>query len=310
MLVTMRGLAIAAVLAVTRIALADPAGATEATAAFDRGRDLAKAGRFDEACVEFGKSYELDPAPGTAVNLGDCLERQGHFQRAWQLFDRVARSEPSGQSRARFARGRADALAARLATVVITLHEPAAPGLVVRIGARGLTPAAQIRELVEPSDVEVVATVPGKPPFRAVRHAAAGAIVVVDVPGFTEPRDEPVTTRRRRPYVYAAGGLGAAGAAALVTSAVLGLEARDAYRSALANECAPMNIGDDAGYARCKARVDRAGVRADHATAIAIGGGAVVVAAAAVLLFAPREAIQVAPVATDRALGLAMVGRF
>jgi tetratricopeptide (TPR) repeat protein len=309
MLVAMRGLAIAAVLAVTRIALAGPTEATEATAAFDRGRDLAKAGRFDEACVEFGKSYELDPAPGTAVNLGDCLERQGHFQRAWQLFDRVARSEPSG-SRARFARGRADALAARLATVMITLHEPAAPGLVVRIGTRGLTPAAQIRELVEPSDVEVVATVPGKPSFRTVRHAAAGAIVVVDVPSFTEPRDEPVTTRRRRPYLYIAGGLGAAGAAALVTSTVLGLEARDAYRSALANECAPMNIVDGAGYALCKARVDRAGVRADHATAIAIGGGAVVVAAAAVLLFAPREAIQVAPVATDRAVGLAMVGRF
>ena len=309
MLVAMRGLAIAAVFAVTRIALAGPGDTTEATAAFDRGRDLAKAGRFDEACVEFGKSYELDPAPGTAVNLGDCLERQGHFQRAWQLFDRVARSEASGQSRARFARGRADALTARLATVVITLHDPAAPGLVVRIGTRGLTPAAQIRELIEPSDVEVVATVPGKPPFRVVRHAAAGAIVVVDVPGFTEPRDE-VATRRRRPYLYIAGGLGAAGAAALATSAVLGLEARDAYRSALANECAPMNIVDGAGYALCKARVDRAGVRADHATAIAIGGGAVVVAAAAVLLFAPREAIQVAPVATDRAFGLAMVGRF
>src|SRR5215813_11599595 len=116
MLVVMRGLAIAAVLAVTRIALADPADATEAGAAFQRGRDLAKAGRFDEACVEFGKSYRLEPALGTAVNLADCLERQGQFQRAWQLYDLVARSQ-GGPSRARFARERADALAARLATV-------------------------------------------------------------------------------------------------------------------------------------------------------------------------------------------------
>ena len=104
MLVVMRGLAIAAVLAVTRIALADPADATEAGAAFQRGRDLARAGRFDEACVEFGKSYQLEPALGTAVNLADCLERQRQFQRAWQLYDLVARSPKSGQSRARLAR--------------------------------------------------------------------------------------------------------------------------------------------------------------------------------------------------------------
>src|SRR5437868_3561816 len=95
MLLAMRILAIATVLAATRIAAAQPAGpsatsggaeaigeattaataeatieaAAEARAAFQRGRDLARLGRYPEACVEFGKSYELDPALGTAVNL-------------------------------------------------------------------------------------------------------------------------------------------------------------------------------------------------------------------------------------------------
>lgn len=304
----MRGLAIAALLAVTRIAVAEPADATEAGQAFQRGRDLAKDGRFAEACVAFGKSYELDPALGTAVNLADCLERQGQLRRAWQLFDLVARA-PGTQSRARFARDRADALLPRLATVAVTLREPAAPGLALQIGGLTVAPAAEVRELVEPGDVAVVATVPGRPAFRAAVHAVAGATVAVDVPAFAA-REAAVETRRRRPYVYVAGGLAAAGTAGLAASIVLGLGARSAYRDALDTACAPGDIAGDAGYARCKALVDRAGVRADHATAFAIGGGALVVAAAAVFVAAPRESVQVAPVVSDRALGLEVVGRF
>ena len=189
----MRILVIATVLAAARIAAAgpgDPGDATEASAAFQRGRDLAKLGRYTEACVEFGKSYELDPALGTAVNLADCLERQGQLYRAWELFDLVARSSPNVQSRARLARARADALAARLATVIVTLRDPTARGLAVRIGEHTVTPAREIRDLVEPRDIEVVATVPGRPAFRTTRHAAAGATVTVDVPALSAP-DEP-----------------------------------------------------------------------------------------------------------------------
>lgn len=324
MLPAMRGLTIAAVVAVTRIAAADPppptapssppvvapADATEAGAAFQRGRELARLGRYAEACVEFSRSYDLDPALGTAVNLADCLERQGELRRAWLLFDLVARGSQNVQSRARLARERADALAARLATIVVTVRDPAAPGLAIRIGDRSVAPAAEIRDIVEPRDVEVVATVPGRAAFRATLHAAAGATLALDIPAFAAPRETPTVTRRRRPYLYAAGGLAAAGAAALGTSAVLGLAARGAYRDALAHDCLPEQIAADAGYAICRARVERAGVRADHATWIAAGGAALVVAAAAVVFAAPRETVQLAPVATDRALGLGVIGRF
>src|SRR3954469_4830602 len=209
MLPAMRILAIAMVLAATRIAAArpgDPDDATEASASFQRGRDLAKLGRYTEACVEFGKSYELDPALGTAVNLADCLERQGQLYRAWELFDLVARSSPNVQSRARLARGRADALAARLATVIVTLRDPTARGLAVRIGEHAVAPAREIRDLVEPRDIEVVVTVPGRPAFRAVLHAAAGAAVTPAGPVLSAP-DEPGAPRRRRSFVYLAGGL-------------------------------------------------------------------------------------------------------
>src|SRR5215510_1078383 len=141
MLTVMRSLAIATVLTAARAAAAEPADTSEASASFQRGRDLAKLGRFDEACVEFENSYQLDPALGTAVNLADCLERQGKLSRAWELFDMVARSSQGVQSRARLARHRADVLDARFARVIITVHEPSAPGLALRIGERQVTPA-------------------------------------------------------------------------------------------------------------------------------------------------------------------------
>jgi tetratricopeptide (TPR) repeat protein len=308
----MRGPAIAAMvvaaLAVTRIAVADPVDATEAGQAFQRGRDLAKDGRFPEACAEFGHSYELDPALGTAVNLADCLEHLGQLRRAWQLFDLVARAQGQ-QSRARFARQRADALLPRLATLVVTVREPAAPGLTLRIGEQTVPPAAEIRELVEPTDVAITATLPGRPAFRATVHAVAGAMNTIEVPAFAAP-EAAAEARRRRPYVYLAGGLAAAGAVGLAASVVLGLGARSAYHDALDTDCAPANIAGDTGYARCRARVDRAGVRADHATAIAIGGALLAAAATAVFVAAPRESVQVAPLADRRALGLGVVGRF
>jgi hypothetical protein len=318
MLPAMRFLAIATVLAATRIASAEPGGVddtTAASAAFQRGRDLAKLGHYTEACVEFARSYEIDPALGTAVNLADCLERQGQLYRAWELFDLVARSSSSVQSRARLARARADALVARFATVIVTLREPGARGLAIRIGEHAMTPAPQIRDLVEPRDVEIVATVPGRPAFRTTLHAAAGATVTVDVPALLAPVERaepaaPTEPRRRRSFVYLAGGLGAAGAVGLGGSLILGMAARSDYHAALGRECLPGNISDDAGFRLCRARVDRAGTRADHATELAVAGGVLAAAAAAVYLAAPREALQLTPVATGRELGLGVAGRF
>jgi tetratricopeptide (TPR) repeat protein len=314
MLLAMRILAIATVLAAARIAAAEPTGGdhtTEASAAFQRGRDLAKLGRYTEACVEFGKSYELDPALGTAVNLADCLERQGQLYRAWELFDLVARSSSSVQSRARLARARADALTARFAMVIVALRDPTARGLAVRIGEHAVTPAPEIRDLVEPRDVEVVATVPGRPAFRTTLHATAGATVTVDVP-LSAPAEpaEPGAPRRRRPFVYLAGGLGVAGALGLGASLIVGLAARSDYRAALGHECLLGNTIDDAGFRMCRARVARAGTRADHATELGVAGGVLAAAAAAVYLAAPREALQLTPVATGRELGLGVAGRF
>jgi hypothetical protein len=122
--------------------------------------------------------------------------------------------------------------------------------------------------------------------------------------------EEPGPSPRRRAFVYLAGGLGAAGAAGLGASLIIGLEARNDYRDALGHDCLPGNTIADAGYQLCKARVDRAGTRADHATELAVAGAVLGVAAAAVFLAAPRETLQLTPVATGRELGLGVTGRF
>lgn len=309
----MRGLVIALVVAVLGTAAAEPVDGTEASRLFLQARELARLGQFDEACALFARSYGLEPAPGTAVNLADCFERQGQVRRAWALFDGVARTSQNNASRARLARQRADALLARLATVIVKLHDPHTAGLEVRIGDRAEIPAAEIRELVEPRDVEVVATAPGRPPFRTVLQAVAGQAVVAEIPALAARSGEAVTpaTRRRRSRVYLAGGLAGAGALGLTGSLGLAIVAKRTYDRAFDGDCQHTPAGvvcNPAGAGA--ATIHRAGTRADLATGFAIGGALLVGAAAAVFFTAPAETVQVTPIATGQALGLGVSGRF
>jgi len=306
----MRGIAIAIVMVVTGAAGAQPSDLNEAGQIFQQGRDLAKLGRFDEACELFARSYELDPALGTAVNLADCLERQGKLRHAWALFDVVARNSQNVQSRAKLARQRADALLARLATVIVKLGDPSTPGLSVRIGDREETPAAEIRDLIEPGDVALVATAPGRPAFRTTLHAVAGATVTAEVPVFAAlPEAPPAGPRRQRSRVYLAGGLGVVGTLGLGGSLGFAISAKRTYDGAFDRDCAHTS-GGVVCMGNGAATIDRAGRRADIATGLAIGGALLAGAAAAVFFTAPAEAVRIAPIATSRELGLGIAGRF
>jgi hypothetical protein len=311
-LATMRGLAIAIVVAVTGTAGAEPIDTSEAGRIFQEGRDLVRLGRFDEACELFARSYSLEPALGTAVNLADCLERQGQLRRAWALFDVVARNSQSVQSRARLARQRADALLARLATVIVKVHDPHTAGLEVRIGDREETPVAEIRDLIEPHDVEVIATAPGRPAFKILLHPVAGATVVAEIPAFAALHDEAAATsatRRRRSRVYLAGGLAGAGVLGLAGSLGFAIVAKRTYDGAFDDDC-QHTPGGVVCMGHGAATIDRAGKRADLATGFAIGGAVLAGVGVAVFLTAPSETVQVAPIAGSRELGLGIVGRF
>ena len=63
----------------------------DATRLFEEGRELAKQQKWAEACAKFQLSLALDPAPGTKLNLGDCLEKQNKIRAGWLMFEEAAR---------------------------------------------------------------------------------------------------------------------------------------------------------------------------------------------------------------------------
>lgn len=301
----MRRLAIALVLAGAASASAQPGDASEAARLFLRGRELKTAGQTAEACELFDHSYRLDPATGTALNLADCLEERGELRRAWELFDRVAQDPQNGASRAQLARRRADALLARLATVVVAIADPTAAGLAIRLADQPVIPAPEIRVLVEPGDVVVTASVPGQPGFSATLHAAAGETVTVAVPALVAPE-----VRGPRRFRLVAGGLAAAGVVGLGASLGFGIAARGANTDAFSRGCAHTPGGVVCTGMDGPRLIHLAGARADLATGFAIGGAVLVGAAAAVFFTAPRESVRVAPIAGGGALGVGLACQF
>jgi hypothetical protein len=151
---------------------------------FDRARQLLKDQHYTEACATFARSFEVGRLIGAELNLGDCAERDGHLVVAWRLFDAAARdwARQGDDDRAAVARNKADQVATRLATVGVTLAEPGAAGTRLQIAGREVPPAREVRELVEPADIEVVVTLPGHLAIRRTAHARLGAVATVDVP--------------------------------------------------------------------------------------------------------------------------------
>lgn len=69
--------------------------AATADALFREARELMKAQNYEAACPKLVESQRLDPAPGTAVNLGDCWAATGRLADALQsLRDALDRLRP------------------------------------------------------------------------------------------------------------------------------------------------------------------------------------------------------------------------
>ena len=77
-------IAILVAMLVSSVALAQ--APNPADAAFKRGRELLKAGKYADACVEFEHSQKLDPALGTEFNIAQCSEKIGKLARALELY--------------------------------------------------------------------------------------------------------------------------------------------------------------------------------------------------------------------------------
>lgn len=166
----------------------DPAAAE---ALFERGKDLVSQGRIADACAAFAESQRLDPAGGTLLRLALCHEAQGKLASAWVEFTEVARvsREGSGEpaklrERVRIAQEHIAWLAPRIPRLVVSVA-PAArvEGLRVTAGALPRDEGTWGVALpVDPGDVEIAATAPGRAPFHTTVPLAEAQQVTVDVP--------------------------------------------------------------------------------------------------------------------------------
>jgi tetratricopeptide (TPR) repeat protein len=124
-------LLILACLAVTP-AWADPSADDVARTHFERGKQLAAAGKYADAYVQFASGYMATPRPAFLFNMAEAARGMGDAQKAREAYERFLAAEPTGAV--------ADTARRRLAELGATPPAPASP------------PAAQPKPLPSPSE--------------------------------------------------------------------------------------------------------------------------------------------------------------
>ncbi|HEY5923630.1 MAG TPA: hypothetical protein VIV11_18240 [Kofleriaceae bacterium] len=161
---------------------------TRARELFDAAKQQLRDGNQAGACTKFGESYKQEEATSTQLNLARCRENEGKHAEAWRMFqDAAERARSSGfEDRAKVALGAATALEERLATVVIRLAAPIAPGTVVTVNDRIVDTAPEVRELVDPGTVLVTAKGPTGVTSTKTFRTFVKTTFKVDVPTLQE----------------------------------------------------------------------------------------------------------------------------
>ncbi len=182
-----------------RVARAQVSAEEKATAeaVFEEGIRLIKQGNFVDACPKFEMSQRVEPAVGTMLYLAECYEKTNRTASSWAMFREAASlAETSGQTeRMKTAQMRAARLEPRLAWLTIDLAKDAlVPGLQIRRNT--VLVAAELSGTptpVDPGDVVVDASAPGRLPFSTKVKVTAKARVAVAIPKLSvDPNAAPV----------------------------------------------------------------------------------------------------------------------
>ncbi len=298
---------------------------SEADVAFKKGRELLKAGKYAEACVEFEKSESLDPQLGTRYNIAQCDEKTGKLAAALELYRELADKDTNAQ-RKHISADAAAALDKRVPRVQLQIDNPP-PGLVVKLGERTVPCTGNKCEVrVDRGHYEAVASSAGYTTARAsVDVDAEGATVIVklvltksadhddlgvgpehahaQVEAQRQPTAPPTSHRK----LYASVAMGVGGAA-IATGVVFGVLAHGNWNDAKAACGGSTSCPDSASLAKANSLRDSANSKATIATVLFVAGG--IAAGAGVVLYvtAPssEHAVAVAPAGT----GVSLVGRF
>lgn len=266
------------------VASVSHAETTEADALFNQGRELLERGLFADACAKFKKSNELAPAPATLLNFGYCQEQLGRMKTAMDTYVAAqALAEKAGDpKKVAFAKERLVAATARATKLVILVAPPIPDDLVVQRNGTAVTKAEYGRSIpVDPDEIVVTASAPGRRPWRTVVIARGdGASVTVFVPPLEEPETSVsggIETKR-----LVAIGLGIVGAGTLGAGFALGLGAHSRYRDTL-SQC------DDAGCDPHAVDVQDSARAQGNVATVLVGVGLVTLGAGVVLWLTTKK---------------------
>jgi hypothetical protein len=283
-----------------------------ADAAFKRGRELLKAGKFADACIEFEHSQKLDPALGTEFNIAQCSEKVGKLARALELYRGMIARDTNAE-RKRLVTESIPKLEARVPHLLVKVATPP-PGfsLTIQLITSTVPPhALEANKAIEIDfgEYAIVAKASGAPDWtQNVRIDTEGKTTTLEPPlgpkpmalpravpaqptpatttAVTDPSDEPAPPKSRR-KLFGVIGMGVGGAA-IAGGVVVGVLARGKWNDAkeicggtvcttMADQERAQKLGDDA---RSKATL----------STILVGAG-VVAAGVGVVLFvtAPKS---------------------
>ena len=164
-----------------------------AEAVFEEGMRLIKQGNFADACPKFEISQRVEPAVGTMLYLAECYEKTNRTASSWAMFREAASlAENSNQiERMKTAQARAARLEPRLAWLTIEVAKDAlVPGLQIRKNGVLVSPELSgTASPVDPGEVIVEASAPGRLPYSTKVKVAAKGRVVVPVPALQAAPD-------------------------------------------------------------------------------------------------------------------------
>jgi hypothetical protein len=144
---------------------ADPSVTAKATELFRAGRAAAAAGDDKTACERFTESEQLQPAPGTQLNLGACEEKQGHLLAAREHFRKAASAFGPEDRRRAVAVNTAGALTDRLAILTVHIPTTSPAGTKVAVAGAVLDPGILEHGIeVDPGKTTLLITAEGRQP--------------------------------------------------------------------------------------------------------------------------------------------------
>lgn len=220
--------------------------AQDAQALFDQGLTDMKAGRYKVGCLLIKRSLEIDPRAGTAFTLAECYAKAGRYASAVEMYDDyLSRYEgmtdaqkEQQKARAELSKSERSRLLTLVAWVTVKLPPSAPAGVVVTRDDESF-PSSLLgaATAMDPGSHQFTTRAPDGPLIEQRVDVASGErkemILEVRSPDGAElegpppasgeeprPREAPDrVAHHTSPWVYVAGGVGAAG---FVTAAIAG----------------------------------------------------------------------------------------